>query len=338
MYINGKSCISFQNSIDEEHFFETIKKLKLSRVLAQEPDYKSFVPGNLLRRMSHVIKMGVAAAKKSLAKAGTENIDAIITGTGLGCYEDTDKFLRSMIENNETLLTPTSFIQSTHNTVGGQIALLIKCYNYNFTYTQQGHSFENALIDAQLFLQENKTAKVLAGALDEAVEPYYHLLEQAGHIKNEKNKGGFCLGEGAAFFVLSNEKTEDTKARIISVKTFSTPKNSEDLQEKASAFLRENNLLAKDIDVILSGNSGDVKDDVFLNEMNQHIFSSTPICYFKELCGEYFTASAFALWLAALIVEKQKIPNTTTQKKVKTILIANQFCNNEYSFILLSAC
>ena len=51
--------------------------------------------------------------------------DAIITGTGLGCLEDTEKFLTAMVTNKEEFLTPTSFIQSTHNTVSAQIALLL---------------------------------------------------------------------------------------------------------------------------------------------------------------------------------------------------------------------
>ncbi len=42
---------------------------------------------------------------------------AIITGTALGCLEDTVTFLTRMIELNEELLPPTAFIQSTHNTV-----------------------------------------------------------------------------------------------------------------------------------------------------------------------------------------------------------------------------
>ena len=187
MYINGMGCISHQNTIDETDFFEKAQIVSQQRLLAQEPDYKNYVPANMLRRMSHIIKMGVAAAKISLEQAQLENVDAIITGTGLGCFEDTDKFLRAIIENDEQLLTPTSFIQSTHNTVAGQIALLIKCHNYNFTYTQQGLSFESALVDSQMLLNENKNSNILVGGLDEAIQPYFDLLLQAGEIKKQED-------------------------------------------------------------------------------------------------------------------------------------------------------
>ena len=52
----------------------------------------------------------------------------------------------------KNILTPTSFIQSTHNTVGGQIALGLECKGYNFTYVHASISFESALLDAQLQL------------------------------------------------------------------------------------------------------------------------------------------------------------------------------------------
>lgn len=352
MYINGTGCISHQNTIDVDDFFENSRIDLLPLLPTQEPDYKDYVPTNMLRRMSHIIKMGVAAAKISLQQAETENVDAIITGTGLGCFEDTDKFLKTIIENNEQLLTPTSFIQSTHNTVAGQIALLIKCHNYNFTYTQQGLSFESALIDAAMFLNENKNSNILVGGLDEAIQPYYDLLVKAGHIKKqgdviteiEKNKTkGFCLGEGASFFVLSTKKNKTTKTQIKGIKTFTAIKGSNDLQNKLTAFLQELNLSVDDVNLVLSGNSGNVEDDKLLNENNKHFFSKTDIAYFKTLCGEYFTASAFALWLASAIIEKQKIPKALTQehsnkKDLKNILIIDQYRNTEYSFMCVSSC
>ncbi len=351
IYINGTGCISHQNTIDVNDFFENAHIACLTKLSAQEPDYKNYVPANMLRRMSHIIKMGVAAAKISLQQAEIENVDAIITGTGLGCFEDTDKFLRAIIENNEQLLTPTSFIQSTHNTVAGQIALLIKCNKYNFTYTQQGLSFESALIDAQMFLNENKNSNVLVGGLDEAIQPYCDLLQQAGHIKKqenilseiEKNKTkGFCLGEGASFFVLSNEKNKNAKSIISGIKTFNAIKGSVDLQQKLNLFLADINLSINDISLVLSGNSGDVDDDKILNDCNQQLFSNTNTAYFKNLCGEYFTASSFALWLASVVIEKQKLAKSLLNKEInlpiKNILIINQYRNSEYSFMSVSSC
>ena len=99
-----------------------------------EPDYTKYVDAKLIRRMSRIIKMGVAAASEALQQANVQCPDAIITGTAYGCLTDTDQFLTRMVEFKETLLSPTAFIQSTHNTVAAQIALMLQCHSYNNTY------------------------------------------------------------------------------------------------------------------------------------------------------------------------------------------------------------
>ena len=72
--------------------------------------------------MSHIIKMGVAAAQECLQKGNTKMPGAIITGTAYGCLEDTVSFLTRMIELNEELLPPTAWIKATHNPVAAKDA------------------------------------------------------------------------------------------------------------------------------------------------------------------------------------------------------------------------
>ena len=78
-------------------------------------DIKVLIPEmNLRRRMSRVVKSGVAAGIESLLEFGARApIDAIITATGLGCIADSEKFLDSLIANEERMLNPTPFIQSS---------------------------------------------------------------------------------------------------------------------------------------------------------------------------------------------------------------------------------
>ena len=116
------------------NFLEEIIEYTETRLKAIEPDYTAFIDPKLIRRMSHLIKMGVAAAKECLERGNTQMPGAIITGTAYGCLEDTVSFLTRMIELNEELLPPTAFIQSTHNTVSAQIALMLACHNYNNTF------------------------------------------------------------------------------------------------------------------------------------------------------------------------------------------------------------
>ncbi|HEY9196512.1 MAG TPA: beta-ketoacyl synthase chain length factor, partial [Mucilaginibacter sp.] len=170
MYIRSTGNISPQNTFGTIPFSDGPVAYEVNRLSCITPDYKELIDPKLIRRMSRVIKMGVASAMACLNDAGISNPDAIVTGTAYGCLEDTGVFLSKMVERGEELLTPTSFIQSTHNTVGAQVALLLGCNAYNNTFVSGGFSFENTLADAQMLLQEGQANQVLVGGIDEITE------------------------------------------------------------------------------------------------------------------------------------------------------------------------
>src|ERR1700744_5348555 len=161
VYIRAASCLSAQNTLTADDFLRDIKEYVGTRMNAVEPDYKTYIDPKQARRMSHVIKMGVAAAQECLNQAAGYNPDAIITGTALGCVEDTVTFLSRIVEMHEEMLPPTAFIQSTHNTVAAQVALMLGNHGYNNTFVHKGISFENALIDALMLINEGEAKNVL---------------------------------------------------------------------------------------------------------------------------------------------------------------------------------
>src|ERR1700753_1685009 len=130
MYIRSAACISAQKTFGDADLLTEPVAYNDMRLRAIEPDYSAYIDPKQIRRMSHVIKMGVAAARECLQQGDTALPDAIITGTAYGCLEDTVSFLTRMIEMNEELLPPTAFIQSTQNTVAAQIALMPQCQAY----------------------------------------------------------------------------------------------------------------------------------------------------------------------------------------------------------------
>ncbi len=172
-------------------------------------DIKELIPDAALRRrMSRIVKMGVSVGMECVRHVGAEQIDAIITATGFGCLDDSEKFLRTLIENDESLLNPTPFIQSTFNTVGGQIGLLLKNHGYNMTYTHRGRSFESALLDAILLIQSGETHCVLLGGFDNNTPSQLKIMERMGLWRHA------TAGEGAYFFVLSDRLQPDALAQI----------------------------------------------------------------------------------------------------------------------------
>src|ERR1700758_1830439 len=92
-YIRSSACISAQKTFNHESFLDDIAEYDRTRLPVIEPDYKEYIDPKLIRRMSGVIKRGVAAAKQCLTDARVEMPDAIVTGTALGCLEDTVTFL-----------------------------------------------------------------------------------------------------------------------------------------------------------------------------------------------------------------------------------------------------
>ena len=128
-YINGVGAISPQKTWGDEGVLLSAPVDYPNNYLSCiEPDYTQYIDPKYLRRMSRILKMGVTASIMALKEAEIAIPDGIITGTGYGCLEDTGIFLRKMVEQNEQALNPTPFIQSTHNTIGSQIALLLTCH------------------------------------------------------------------------------------------------------------------------------------------------------------------------------------------------------------------
>lgn len=349
-YINGTGCISPQESINNQWFFDPVNAPAGDYYSAFEPSYKEFIAPNLLRRMGRAIKMGVAGANLAIKQAGVENVDAIITGTGLGCFEDSERFLLAMLNNEEQFLTPTSFIQSTHNTVGSQIALIMKCHDYNFTYVHRGFSFESTLQDALMLFAEGKET-ILVGGIEEHTPNFVELNRRANKFKQydpqvpfwKSEKPGIQISEGAAFFVLNKHQTEKSIASVDGIQTLYKPKGSEEILKKLHAFLALHNLSLAQIDVCLMGFSSDVHFDQYLKEMLPAIEKETVAAHFKHLSGEYHTASAFALWVAAKLIEKQELPDVLAisdrkPSQIRHILIINQYLGINYSFTLVSNC
>jgi 3-oxoacyl-[acyl-carrier-protein] synthase II len=351
-YIRSTAAVSPQNTFESADFLTEPAEYYGTRLAAIEPDYSKYIDPKSIRRMSHIIKMGVASAKECLNQAGVEMPGAIITGTAFGCLEDTVSFLTRMIEMEEELLPPTAFIQSTHNTVAAQIALLLKCHHYNNTFVHKGISFESALLDAIMLLNENEADNILVGGTEELTDASFAILSRLGLYKrlpvdnlsifNTRSKGSIG-GEGAVFFLLTDKENENNLAEFKGIQTFYKPENIEEVEKKIISFLKQHDLKMEDIDLVITGKNGDLKNDAVYDQLNQSVFSNVSLANFKHLCGEYPTASSFGLWLAANIIKKGEVPAIVIEEELNTdppkkVLIYNHYFNTYHSLMLITAC
>lgn len=308
---------------------------------AQEPDYKSIITdANLRRRMSRIVKMGVACGLNCLGDIAPEKIQGIITATGWGCLTDTEKFLNNIIDQKEQSLNPTPFIQSTFNTIGAQIALLRNIHSYNMTYVHRGTSFENALADGMMKIKEGKK-NILVGAVDEWTPTSHTIQQRLGMLR------GIQAGEGAQFFLLSNRPTGKTAVELCTARIDNLPTNLpceiEEEWSEETVLIKQPTLLLllgviyglvtgrgfemEDIDWFISGECGNNEQNMLYKEIGE-CFPNAVCSTFKDECGEYPTASAYALWK---VVNALKDPN----HPAKVAVIYNCYQPGTHSFILV---
>lgn len=386
IYINGRGCVSAQRTFDGSFPDEVIvPEGYIWPIVA--PPYKEYISPAMIRRMGSGVKNGVVASalalreaglaadgssetgapaagvqKASLAaagvsaanpsetgspKAGEPEPDAIITGTGVGCIKDSESFLTAILENGEAFLTPTAFIQSTHNTVGAQIALGLGCKAYNFSYVNGAISFESALTDARLQLLSGEARNILVGGVDEKADFTYRLFSLAGLIKTGESSPGASYSEGAAFFVLSTEKKPQSYAVLKDVAVINRLE-PEEMTPALERFLERTGTTLADIDAVVIGKNDDIGFQEYYPGLLSGFSPEIPVIHYKHLSGEYNTASAFGFWLAAGILKNQRIPEAVLLSRklrpairgaaYRNILLYNQYRGIDHSFILLSGC
>ena len=141
---------------------------------------RQYISAGEARRMSLLMKASTLSSMQALREAGIECPDAIITATAYGMLETSEKFLNDMLEQGEETLSPTLFMQSTHNTLSSAIAIRLKCHGYNMTYSQGSDSLRWALRDAKRLIETGKARTVLVGLHDEATPTLQNIFRRMG--------------------------------------------------------------------------------------------------------------------------------------------------------------
>lgn len=299
-YIQTISSISNQDSFRNEDVYSNLREFDTDNDVVA-PDYKEFIPRNSLRRLSPILRMGLTCALEC-QKGIDEEFDSIVVGTALGCLKDTEKFLTTFITSTSDFLSPTAFIQSTHNTIGGQISLGLNNHAYNMTHTQNNLSFEVSLIDAILCLNDGKN-NVLVGSAEERID----FLER---LQPSLIQASSPLSSGASFFVVSNDK-QSAQVGILKVEALF---NVENIADEINSFLKEQNIASDAIDLVL--HSGENLDDLgFKKELN-----------FLDYSGLHYSASSFALHIGH---------DFLIHNDAKYALIVNTLCPRKLGLILI---
>ncbi|WP_109694053.1 beta-ketoacyl synthase chain length factor [Chitinophaga deserti] len=330
-YIQSSAAISPQQSFTGDYIPQLLPLTERNLMRAVEPAYTGFIPPNSLRRMSRLLKMGLTSALQCLRNCNSAVPGAIITGTGRGSLQDTEKFLHDIRTYEETALNPTPFIQSTYNSVNGLIALQQQCTDYNNTFVHRGFSFEHALLDSILQIQEGVAESVLTGGFDEMTVEHHYIKSRIGYWKTEltqpadmlgSDTQGTIAGEGSVFFLIG---TAPSAVELKGMQMLYKP-TPEQLTASLSQFLTQQGVAPEEIDLLVSGRNGDTRFDHYYDVAEKVLPSSVEKIHFKQYCGEYDTAGAFGMWTAT---------QELLSGRHKTALLYNNFYGEQHTFVLL---
>ena len=287
IYIRSAAQISVQKPLCEDGMTDPASCAE-PYLRSQDPDFKPFLNPMQARRMGLILKRAIAVSLTALKEAGIECPDAIFTGTGLGCMENTENFLTAMCRDGEEMLPPTYFMMSTHNTISSAVAILLRCHGCNCTYSQKDISFESALLDAFIQLQSGRISNALVGAHDETTPATYNLLKGAGYFGD-----GITASEASSAFVLSAFPSPEPMARQSSPTIEGT-----DTAVEATEALRRS--LCELVDVQLLHYPKNLETIVNEYHASRVIRSAD---YFK-LFGKCFSTSGLGVYEAAIRISK----------------------------------
>ncbi len=361
IFILSAKQISMQHPLSEE-WIENPIMYEVPFTRSIDPNFKEYVSPIEARRMGRILKRALATSKEALKAAGCDTVDAIMTGTGFGCIENTEFFLDALSNEGEQLLKPTYFMQSTHNTISSLVAIQTKNYNYNATYAHKGISFESALHDAWLQFHLGKIGSALVGCHDEMTETFHSIMKKGGVMGQDDER----CGEVAVSVILSNnpvlqdvEPVETPSQSQSALRPFDGPQGPQalcrltglkmlhqptmnNLMDAVTTMLQSADRSLADVDYILTGISGNHENDKAYLAESKTLFGDKPLLKYKHLFGENFTASGLGFYVAAQCLKAGKVPahlfvnpNENTDKQPACILLFNRSDGKDYTLILL---
>jgi 3-oxoacyl-[acyl-carrier-protein] synthase II len=281
------------------------------------------------RKLERVQMMSLVAARRCRGSLAMEALagerTCVAMGTGLGASIATAAFVEPVIADESAAPSPQRFTNAVHNALASQVAIEFTARGLNSTVTHREISFEAALWHAQQEIEAGNADYALAGGADE-LTPY---VLSAGlrwgwwgaeavplrPLAALSGRHQAMPGEGAAMFCLGRAgAVPDALAEVVAVSfgRYATDPSGGIAAEREVEWI-ERELAARgvslrQVDVILTGANGVARLDAMYTAVARRLGAAIPHGCYKHLCGEYHTASAFGMAVAAGLVSKRIVP------------------------------
>ena len=304
VYIKAATQISMQQPLSEAWMTAPVEHTE-PYVRSLDPNFRDWLNPLDSRRMGKILKRALVTAQKVMHDSGVQQPDAVITGTGLGCIENTELFLDQLCREGEEMLKPTYFMQSTHNTISSLISIHDHLHGYNTTYSHKSVPFDSAFLDAftQLLLGAIQTALVTGN--DEMTPTYFSILQRAGYVGQP---GQVAAGETSVAMMLTTDPA-DALCEI----------------EEVSMSVRGVQQPFAPADLLMLGTNGVPQNDQLYREVAQQMPGVETFEY-KRLFGESYTVSGLGVYAAAHLL---------SQGRAGRVLFVNHSDNLNVTFVTL---
>jgi 3-oxoacyl-(acyl-carrier-protein) synthase len=299
--IHGYSCLTGAGDI-----LETIRRIHEGGPVSGMAGLNTIskkLPLRLVRRLKRLPRMTLSLAGEAIEDSAlSQKPAAVFMGTSWGALSETHDFLTRLKESNEQFPSPTDFVGSVHNGPASQVAILFGATGPNITTSGGDYSFEQALLTAELMLDDSPDPALILGAdegheifsplLDPSISPGSTLADGGGALCVNRNREGAKCILSLPFYQSSN--TADVVAELVDSLTA--------LRQQGSYAL------------ILAGipaathSDGAKQLDQFMALSNLTV----PIIQYRKITGEFGSASAVATALAASFLESGIIPGALT--------------------------
>lgn len=278
------------------------------------------LPVAKLRRLGRAQRLALAAVWRAKAAAGDARLAgdqlAVSVGTGLGELGQTTAFVENLILHDEAQPRPACFINSVHNSVAGQIGLLLGARGENHTFTHGLISFELAVWQARQTILAGRAEQVIACGVDE-LNPYLLLAGRrfgwwregdwpASELLYGASRHGTRPGEGAGCLVLGRPDPKAGHVHLLDVRAETVLESTQGPQAEAGfveSSLRGAGLDWQDVDIVIVGSNGDAGNAAeyrtALQAMERRCGRALPAATYKGATGDYATAAAVGAALAA---------------------------------------
>lgn len=304
VYIKTATQISMQQPLSEEWMTAPVEHTE-PYVRSLDPNFRDWLNPLESRRMGKIMRRALVTAQKVMRDSGIQQPDAVITGTGLGCIENTELFLDQLCREGEEMLKPTYFMQSTHNTISSLISIHDHLHGYNTTYSHKSVSFDSAFLDAYTQLQLGDIHTALVTGNDEMTPTYFSILQRAGYVGQP---GQVAAGEASVAMMLTTDPT-DALCEV----------------EEVRMSVKDLQLPSSPVDLLVLGTNGVPQNDSLYQKVAQQLPEVETFEY-KRLFGESYTVSGLGVYAAAHLLN---------QGRADRVLFVNHSDNLNVTFITL---